>query len=90
MIPILHSLGLIIPGQFGPIILKTYKTIKCTKMVKSYKIDLPRDFLRTKRILNFNHVMLRDSVSNCHNQLDFSLDCLDDRLGGKGRRNIDD
>jgi hypothetical protein len=91
MIPILHSLGLIIPGQLGPIILKVNKNSKKFKKIqKKKKYKIPGDLLGSKGVFNSDHIMLGDTISNGNNKVKFGLNGIDDGIGGKGWGDIDD
>ena len=46
--------------------------------------------LRLERVDHLDHVVLRDSLSDGHDQGNLSVKCLENGLGRPGRRHIDD
>ena len=69
MMPILHSPGVMTPGQFGPI-----------------SGDLVPSRARLTRTMS----MHRDAFGDADDQLDPGIDRFQDRVGGEGRRHVDD
>ena len=48
----------------------------------------PSLILGSESMLHFDHIMLRDTVGNHYNELDFSLHGFDDGIGSSWRRDI--
>ena len=80
--PILHSLGLIIPGQFG------WRGEKY-EYIRFYS-DNAGFILRPKGMLDSDHVMLWDTVGDDDDQTDFCFQGFKDGFSSEWWRDIDD
>lgn len=80
MIPILHSLGLMIPGQLG-----------LGDMNNDLIYSNHSGFiLGSQGVLDSDHVLLGNSVGDHDHQWDFSFHCLDHGVGREGWGNVND
>ena len=51
---------------------------------------ISRDLLPDSARFTLHHVEHRNALGDAHDQRNFGIDRLEDRVGGKGRRHVDD